>query len=99
MGYFFVRRFYGSSCHNYGMATRKTTLMLDENLYSEVRKRAAIRGQSVSSIVAEALGAYISPKGPEARTRISLTVATGGGWVGPTHATSNRELLDPLDGG
>jgi hypothetical protein len=79
------------------MASKKTTLMIEEGLYSSIRQRAAQRGLSVSSIVSEAIAAYISPKGAERKAKVKLPVATGGGWIGPVDSVSNRELLDPLD--
>jgi len=71
--------------------------MLDETLYSDVRKRAAERGTSVSSIVAEALSMYFAIPHEKAKNSIKLTVATGGGWIGPINPLSNRELLDAID--
>ncbi len=70
--------------------------MLDEALYTQIRRRAAERGESMSHVVAEALATYLAAK-PTHRTRVELTVAEGGGWIGPIDMTSNRALLDPLD--
>lgn len=71
--------------------------MLDETLYSDVRKRAAERGTSVSSIVSEALGVYLARPDGQAKRSVKLTVATGGGWIGPVDPRSNRELLDAIE--
>jgi hypothetical protein len=81
------------------MATKKTTLMLDEGQYLEIRRRALERGQSVSSVVNEALSAYLAPKEGPAKPRIKLTVAEGGGWIGPVDLTSNSALFELLDEG
>ena len=79
------------------MSNKKTTLMLDEALYSDIRKRAAERGTSVSSIVSEALGVYLTHSDRQIRSPVKLTVATGGGWIGPPDPLSNRDMLDPID--
>jgi len=78
------------------METKKTTLMLDEGLYTQVKVRAAQRGVSASSVVAEALASYFSKGIPEKKKPIKLTVAQGGGWFGPT-GTSNSEFFDAMD--
>ncbi len=79
------------------MTAKKTTLMLEEDLYGEVRQRAAQRGQSVSSIVAEALRQYLCEIDRRSRARVSLTQAEGTGWIGPADPRSNSELFEPLD--
>ena len=71
--------------------------MLEEALYSDVRKRAAERGTSISSIVEEALAVYFAQASAHQKRSVKLTVATGGGWIGPVGAVSNRELLDAID--
>lgn len=76
------------------MATKKTTLMLDEGQYLEIRRRALEKGQSVSSVVNEALSAYLSPK---VKPRLTLTTAEPGSWAGPVNVKSNRELFDLAD--
>jgi len=90
---------YSQPRHNYGMATKKTTLMLDEGQYMEIRRRALDRGQSVSSVVNEALSVYLASKDKPVKPRIKLTRAQGGGWIGPTDFTSNAALLDLCDEG
>ncbi len=71
--------------------------MLDEALYSDVRKRAAERGISISSVVSEALGVYFAHPVGQTKRSVKLTVASGGGWIGPVNPLSNRELLDTID--
>lgn len=79
------------------MNSKKTTLMLDESLYSDVRQRAAKRGETVSAIVAEALREYLARVDERSKKRISLTRAEGGGWMGPINPRSNSELFDAMD--
>lgn len=49
------------------MATRKTTLMLEDSLIADFKIRAAREGRSLSSMVAEAMRTY-DPRG-EAKPR------------------------------
>lgn len=79
------------------MRAKKTTLMLDEALYSDIRQRAAKRGESVSMIVAEALREYLARVDERTKKPISLTRAEGGGWIGPMNPRSNSELFDAMD--
>jgi hypothetical protein len=88
---------YGIMCHNYGMKTKKTTLMIDVELYSALRQKAAERGQSVSLVACEAIAAYVVPQPNDPKQRLNLVTASGGGWIGPLNPTSNRELLDLID--
>jgi plasmid stability protein len=83
---------------NYGMAAKKTTLMLEDDLYAEIRQRAAKRGSSVSSLVSEALREYLARAEERSGRRISLTTAEGGGWIGPADPRSNSELFDAMTG-
>jgi hypothetical protein len=71
--------------------------MLNETLYRDVRKCAAERGTSISSIVSEALSVYFAHPTGQSKKAVKLTVATGGGWIGPVNPLSNRELLDAID--
>ena len=73
--------------------------MLEEGLYSEIRVRAAQRGQSVSSVVGEAIRAYLAQKTNTAKLPIKLTVAKSGGWTGPMDVSSNSDLFDLCDEG
>ena len=53
----------------------RTTLDLDENLLIAARRRAAERGQSLTSVIEEALAAYLNPvPAPKARYRFRWKV-------------------------
>ncbi|HEY3782004.1 MAG TPA: DUF6364 family protein [Fimbriimonadaceae bacterium] len=76
--------------------TKKTTLTFDESIYMKIRERAARKGESMSSVVAEALIEYFASK-PSSKKRVeSFTVGTGD-WIAPADPGSNREMLDYLD--
>lgn len=76
--------------------SKKTTFMIDEELYATVRAKAAAQHKSTSSVVAEALRAYLSASiSPQPAPK--LTVAEGGGWIGPVGVDSTAKLLDYLD--
>ena len=63
--------------------------MLDDELYSSVRTLAAVRGQSVSFVVEEALGMLMTgASGPQPH-RSMLAGSEEGGW--PATADSSRE--------
>lgn len=78
------------------MAAKKTTLMIDDGLYADVRRRAAERGESVSAIVSEAIRRYIIER-PN-RTPIEFELPTSDApWEFPFDGSSNVEMLDFLD--
>ena len=76
--------------------TKKTTLIFDESIYKKVRERAAQKGESMSSIVAEALMQYFASKPANKKKIVKLTLASGN-WTAPVDPRNNRELLDYLD--
>lgn len=84
--------------HNYGVETKKTTLMMEDGVYTAIRETAARRGTSISAIVSEALAMYDARPMPSATNPIKLTVAAGGGWIGPVSVTSNAQLFDSMNG-
>ena len=72
-------------------------MMLDEAVYSDIRKRAAEQGLSVSSVVSEALSVYLAYRGAAPKATVELTKAKGGGWIGPMNPMSNRDLFESID--
>lgn len=70
--------------------------MVDEGLYSQIRERAAKRGDSVSSIVAEALRSYLASEGATPKRPFKVTVSTGTPLI-PVDKYSTAELLDIMD--
>jgi hypothetical protein len=84
--------------HNYGMATRKTTLMLEDSLIADFKIRAAREGRSLSSMVAEAMRTY-DPRG-EAKPRPEkweIMVLGKGDWKAPMPAHDQAALQDYMD--
>ena len=85
------------------MARKKTTLMLDEGLYDQIRLRAAERRMSVSDVVAEAVMRYLPEPTREPRPRVVLPVAPKGTMrpfpphVNLDSATAIEEYLDELE--
>ncbi len=79
------------------MKPKKTTLMLDEAAYDDMRRLAAERGESVSLIVCEALREYASNRDHHKGRKITLTKATPGTWIGPVDPRGNAELFDLIE--
>ncbi len=84
------------------MAKKKTTLMLEESLYDQIRMKAAERRMSMSDIVAEATAKYLGETSVAPRPRIKLPVAKGAMVPFPPHvnidsATAIEEYLDELE--
>lgn len=83
------------------MGRKKTTLMIDEELYDQIRLRAAQRRVSMSDVVAEATTKYLA-EASLPRPRIELPRAKGVMATFPPHvnldsATAIEEYLDSLD--
>ncbi|MFY9234690.1 MAG: hypothetical protein WAO58_09550 [Fimbriimonadaceae bacterium] len=79
--------------------TRKTTLMIDEGLYASVKREAAERGRSISSIVAEAVRKYMAE--PRPQLPVVLPSFGGGGIALPSHIdiSDTSAVLEHLDEG
>jgi hypothetical protein len=91
-------RNYGAICHNYGMAKRKTTLMIEEGLYDAIRVEAAKNRTSVSAFVAEATRVYMAEaKKPRGKTVLPTFSGAGFKFPSDVNPDSNSEVLDYLD--
>ncbi len=75
----------------------RTTVSVDDNLLSEARHRARLRGQTLGAYIEDALREQFARPDREA---VQIPVVTGSGGLRPgVNTTSNRELQELLDEG
>jgi len=66
------------------MAKKKTTLMIDENVYDSIKIVAVAEHKSLSLLVSEALGEYVA-RSKEPPKQIELPIANVGKLILPPH--------------
>ena len=83
--------------HDAKMRSVRTTVRLDDDLYREVKARAAREGRTVASVLEDAVRIGMRrPTAPEAKPFVPLTFGSGGLMPG-VDLSDNSSLQDLLD--
>ena len=77
----------------------RTTVRLDENLFLEVKREAAKRGETLTSMIEQGLRLVLAgSRSRLGRTRVKLPVSTAGGGTLPGVDLNNSSaLLDKME--
>jgi hypothetical protein len=76
----------------------RTTIRLDDQLLAEAKQLAAQTGQSLTSIIENALREMLSRRRQAAkRTPVQLTTVSGGGLLPGVDLDNSAALLDLMD--
>jgi len=78
----------------------RTTVRLDENLFLEVKREAAKRGETLTSMIEQGLRLVLAAsRSRPGRTRVKLPVSrAGGGTLPGVDLNDSSALLDKMEG-
>ncbi len=77
----------------------RTTVTIDDDLYREIRERAARSGRTVGAVLEDAVRLGLRPKEPSKRGRYVVRPSGSGGLVPGIDLSSNSSVQDALDEG
>lgn len=76
----------------------RTTIRIDDELYREVKERAARSGRSVGAVLEDAVRIGLKPREtPAVGDRFSVRASGTGGLVGGVDLSSNAAVREALD--
>ena len=78
----------------------RTTVRLEENLFLEVKREAAKRGETLTSMIEQGLRLVLAgSRSRPGRTRVKLPVSrAGGGTLPGVDVNNSSALLDKMEG-
>jgi hypothetical protein len=77
----------------------RTTVRLEDDLLRQAKHHAAERGKTLTSVIGEALQAYLArPAAASAQTPLDLPVSGHGGTLPGVDLDDTAQLYDAMDG-
>ncbi|PYV19777.1 MAG: DUF2191 domain-containing protein [Acidobacteria bacterium] len=77
----------------------RTTVRLNDNFLRQVKREAAKRGETLTSMIEQGLRLLLAVRKPSRRKRIELPVSSvGGGTLPGVDLSNNASLLDIMEG-